>query len=75
MSFSGRRKDDLIELIKVGAVLTIDVSGWSKNDIIDVIAQARSSERRIILRGLDGRGHSDLLTFAQLGGGFLQMEG
>jgi dihydropteroate synthase len=63
----GFSKDDLMKLVQAGAGLILDVSGMTKDDLVDIAKAAYQRDTVVTFKGVAGMTVEDLTEVAMAG--------
>lgn len=63
----GFSKDDLMKLVQAGAGLILDVSGMTKDELVDIAKAAYQRDTVVTFKGVDGMTVEDLTEVVMAG--------
>jgi hypothetical protein len=63
----GFSKDDVLKLVQAGAGVILDVSGMTKDDLVDIARAACQRDTVVTFKGVDGMTVEDLTEIASAG--------
>ena len=74
MSFPGKTTDDLINIMRTGAGIRIDVLGRTTDELMQIAAAAKSGGGQLTIVGMSIYNTGDLMRIGQAGSGHVTFE-
>jgi hypothetical protein len=74
MSFPGKTTDDLINIMRAGAGMRIDVLGRTTDELMQIAAAAKSGGGQLTIVGMSVYNTGDLMRIGRAGSGHVIFE-